>query len=107
MKFVIDQQLPAALGGWFEAKGFEAVHVRDLGMREASDRTIWQYALDQAAVIVTKDEDFALMRGRREGPQVLWLRIGNATNRVLRAHLDKVWPDVKLWLEDGEAIVEA
>lgn len=107
MKFVIDQQLPATLASWFEAKGYEAVHVRDLGLHRASDAVIWRYARDQDAVVVTKDEDFALMRGRTDGPQVLWLRVGNATNRVLRARLDKVWPDVLSWLEAGEAIVEA
>jgi len=77
-------------------------------MRQAADPLIWRYAFEHGAVIVTKDEDFAIMRARlNEGPQILWLRIGNATNRVLRAHLDRVWPTVVQWLEAGEPIVEA
>ena len=76
-------------------------------MREASDLLIWRYAAEQEAIIVTKDEDFATMRARSDdGPQVLWLRIGNATNRVLHTHLDEVWPVVLPWLEAGEPIVE-
>ena len=77
-------------------------------MREASDAAIWRYAAEHGAIIVTKDEDFAIMRTEADdGPQVLWLRIGNATNRVLRAHLDGTWPEILQWLEAGESIVEA
>jgi predicted nuclease of predicted toxin-antitoxin system len=108
VKFLIDQQLPANLAVWFDRNGHPAVHVRDLGMREASDQLIWLYAAEHDAIIVTKDEDFAIMRARAdEGPQVVWLRIGNATNRALHAHLDEVWPNVLRWLEAGEPIVEA
>jgi predicted nuclease of predicted toxin-antitoxin system len=108
VKFLIDQQLPATLAAWFDRKGFSAEHVRDLGMRDASDLVIWSYAAEQGAIIVTKDEDFATMRARADvGPQILWLRIGNATNRALHAHLDEVWPIVMQWLEAGEPTVEA
>ena len=107
MKFVIDQQLPATLARWFEDRGFEAVHVRDLGMRAAPDPAIWRYAVEHAACVVTKDEDFAIRRAQTSGPQILWLRVGNATNRVLRAHLDALWPDVVRCLENGEPVVEA
>jgi predicted nuclease of predicted toxin-antitoxin system len=108
VRFLIDQQLPATLATWFDRKGYWAAHVRDLGMRDASDLLIWRYAAEQGAIIVTKDEDFAIMRARAEvGPQVVWLRVGNATNRVLRAHLDDVWPTVLRWLEAGEPLVEA
>ena len=107
MIFVIDQQLPATLARWFEERGFEAVHVRDIGMRAAPDTEIWRYAVERQAVVVTKDEDFATRRARSDGPQILWLRVGNATNRALSAHLDAVWTDVIRWLEAGEPIVEA
>ncbi len=77
-------------------------------MREASDQVIWRYAVERGAIIVTKDEDFAVMRARADdGPQVVWLRIGNATNRALHARLDDVWPNVLRWLEAGESVVEA
>lgn len=107
MIFVIDQQLPATLAEWFEQRGHEAIHVRDVGLRDASDTAVWRYALAHDAIVVTKDKDFATRREQTHGPTVLWLRIGNATNKALRAHLDAVWPDVLRWLEDGEPIVEA
>jgi predicted nuclease of predicted toxin-antitoxin system len=76
-------------------------------MRDASDSEVWRYAIAHSAIIVTKDEDFALRRQQASGPQVLWLRIGNATNHALRAHLDAAWPVAQQWLEQGEPIVEA
>jgi len=59
MRFLVDAQLPPALARWLTAKGHEAAHVGDLGMRAASDAAIWDYALASSSAIVTKDEDFA------------------------------------------------
>jgi predicted nuclease of predicted toxin-antitoxin system len=105
--FVLDQQLPATLADWFIAKGLEAIHVRDLGMRDAPDTAIWNYALVHDGLVVTKAKDFAVRRLQMRGPRVLWLKLGNTTNAVLRAHPDRVWPDVLGWLETGESVVEA
>ncbi len=40
------------------------------------------------------------------GPTVVWLRIGNAINRVLIDRLAKSWPDVIAAISDGVAVVE-
>jgi predicted nuclease of predicted toxin-antitoxin system len=37
MRFLVDAQLPPALARWLTAKGHDAVHIADLGMRAASD----------------------------------------------------------------------
>ena len=59
MKFLVDQQLPPTLARWLVEQGYEAQHVRELGMRQAPDQQIWDHALVAGAVIVTKDRDFA------------------------------------------------
>lgn len=59
-------------------------HVNDVGLAGAEDFVIWDHALGVDAIIVTKDEDFAERTARTAvGPVIVWLRIGNATNRVL------------------------
>ena len=58
MRFVIDAQLTPALAKMLVAQGYEAVHVRDLGMRDAEDTEIWNYALEHNGIIITKDGDF-------------------------------------------------
>ena len=76
-------------------------------MALATDRAIWKYAKDHGFCIVTKDEDFVLLRtSDRQGPSVVWVRIGNAVKRVILLRLATAWPAVVAKLEQGEAVVE-
>jgi len=89
VKFLIDAQLPPALAGWLREVGHEASHVEDAGLRDAEDGAIWAHALKTGAIIVTKNEDFAARSIRTESaPMIVWLRVGNTTNRVLRLWLE-------------------
>lgn len=57
-------------------------HVRQVGLAEADDAAVWDYAKDNGLVIVSKDEDFH-QRSFLSGspPKVVWLRLGNCTTR--------------------------
>jgi predicted nuclease of predicted toxin-antitoxin system len=89
VKFLIDAQLPPALAGWLREAGHEASHVEDAGLRDAEDGAIWAHALKTGAIIVTKNEDFAARSIRTESAlMIVWLRVGNTTNRVLRLWLE-------------------
>lgn len=93
MKFLIDAQLSPSLGRFFERIGRSASHVGDLGMRNAEDRVIWDYALREAMVVVTKDEDFASGRQHVEqGPIIVWLRVGNCSTAETQARLAAAMP---------------
>lgn len=106
MKFVVDAQLPPALATWLRNKGHDAVAVREIGLREADDGTIWSYAHAQNAIVVTKDEDFGQLAAAMPEARVLWVRVGNAVNRVLLARFERSWPEILAHLEDGAQIVE-
>ncbi len=83
-RFLVDAQLPPALVRWLSGQGYEAAHVFDLGLAGADDRLIWKRAADTGAVIITKDEDFALRRTLEDiGPAVVWLRLGNTRKAAL------------------------
>lgn len=87
--------------------GHVAEHVADLGMLAATDQEIWAFAKRLKAAIVSKDEDFAILSARdRQGPQVVWVRIGNATTQDLLARLERVWGAVEQALKAGERLVE-
>jgi len=89
VKFLVDAQLPPALARWLQEAGHEAAHVEDVGLRAADDSAIWAHALQSGAIIVTKDEDFAARAAQAAtAPVVVWLRVGNTTNRVLRAWIE-------------------
>jgi len=107
MRFLVDVQLPPGLAVWLQQNGHDALSVSKVGLRDGSDSEIWDYALADRRVIVSKDEDFALRSARTDtGPQIVWLRIGNSTNRVLFAWLEPLMPGVINALESGDRLVE-
>lgn len=64
MRFVVDAQLPPALVAWLVSQGHDAVHVFELDLTRAADSTIWEHARESGAIIITKDEDFAVLVGQ-------------------------------------------
>lgn len=107
MNFVVDAQLPPSLADWLTAKGHRADHVATLLDLAATDQAIWDLARTNNRIIVTKDRDFAIWASdRRHGPQVIWLRLGNATRRSLLAWLAPKWPRVEQSLIEGVHLVE-
>ena len=107
MTFLVDAQLPLALARWLSQQGHTAQHVDDIGLREADDQEIWNQALSTGAIVVTKDEDFAERTARTtSGPVILWLRIGNATNRALMLWLIPRWAPITTLLDAGHRLIE-
>ena len=107
MRFVIDAQLPPALARLLEAHGHTAEHVADIGLRDADDSPIWTYALENQAVIVTKDEDFPhRLRQSRMAPVIVWLRIGNTSRRALLQWLDPLIPQIVQLIQNGDKLIE-
>jgi predicted nuclease of predicted toxin-antitoxin system len=107
MRFLIDDQLPVGLARWIEAQGTIAQHVSDVGLTGQVDRQIWRYAATAAAIIVTKDSDFSILRRLEpHGPAVVWLRIGNTRKAPLFAWMDVHWPMIITALQRGELLVE-
>lgn len=105
MKFIVDAQLPPGLCIWLATRGHDATHVFDLGLGGATDVAIAERAITDDAFIVSKDEDFLLLRlPDRFG--VIWLRIGNATTRNLTAWLDARWDQVEALLAANERLIE-
>ncbi|HXI24631.1 MAG TPA: DUF5615 family PIN-like protein [Pyrinomonadaceae bacterium] len=69
--------------------------VRLLGMEEASDRTIWEFAKENGFTVVSHDVDFAdLATLFGPPPKVIWLRCGNqpteAIEKRLRDHVEAI-----------------
>ena len=60
MTLWLDAQLPPALARWISEQpwGVDAVAVRELGLRDASDPEIFRQARAAGAVVMTKDRDF-------------------------------------------------
>jgi len=107
MWFIVDTNLPPVLCEWLINRGHEAVHTTSVGLATASDLAIWHYAVQNEAIIISKDEDFALLKAANpNGPKVIWIRIGNAIRRVLFTRLDEAWPSVIEMLNEGHELIE-
>jgi len=80
-----------------------SLHLRECGLRGASDVEVWQYAQSNGFAIVSKDSDFS-QRSFLLGspPKVIWLRIGNCTTARAEFVLRNVAPRVHAFLASGE-----
>ncbi|WGR67778.1 MULTISPECIES: DUF5615 family PIN-like protein [unclassified Bradyrhizobium] len=107
MLYLIDAQLPPALADAMRRAGFEAAHVVEFGMATATDGAIWNEAISRSAILVTKDRDFSLLRAaKRQGPIVLWVRVGNIDNRALVRQFLSAMPQIVEAVARGEAVIE-
>jgi predicted nuclease of predicted toxin-antitoxin system len=61
MKFLIDNALSPIIAQGLRDAGFEAIHVRDIGMHSASDSSIFKFALQNDQIIVSADTDFGTL----------------------------------------------
>jgi len=107
VKFIVDAQLPPQLAQVLRESGHDVQPVKELGLREAEDSKIWDYALVNQAGIITKDQDFAerILSGNAS-PVIVWLRIGNTSNRALCEWLLPLWPEIIDRVAAGEMLVE-
>jgi predicted nuclease of predicted toxin-antitoxin system len=58
MKLLFDQNLSPRLPRLLEDLYPDSAHIRELGMRDATDTQIWEYARANGFAIVSKDSDF-------------------------------------------------
>jgi predicted nuclease of predicted toxin-antitoxin system len=107
IKFLIDAQLPPALARFLAEKSGVAIHVTDVGAKDATDSWIWDKALSEEWVLVTKDEDFPMRAAlSKAAPVIVWIRFGNTSRKEL---LRRIEPMVDWWIEridEGERLLE-
>ena len=92
MKLLFDQNLSYRLARTLHDLFPGSLHVRDVGLKEAEDLAVWNYAKAHGFVIVSKDIDFR-QRSFVYGapPKVIGVRLGNCSTaeveRLLRRYV--------------------
>ena len=61
MKFIVDDALSPLIANGLREAGYEAIHVRDVGLQSASDLSIFQYAFKNEWILVSADADFGTL----------------------------------------------
>lgn len=102
----MDAQLPPALARRIQALGHTAEHVFDRDLTTATDDAVRTYAESIGAVIVSKDEDFAVFSLLRGGPPVVWVRLGNTRKAELLRRMEADFGSTVTALERGEGLID-
>jgi len=85
MKLLFDQNLSPRLPRLLSDLYPDSAHVREVGLRDATDTVIWIHAKQNGLVIVSKDSDFqqrSLLLGHP--PKFIWLRVGNCPVQLIQ-----------------------
>jgi predicted nuclease of predicted toxin-antitoxin system len=103
----VDAQVSPAIAAWISVNfSVPAVALRDLGLRDATDRAIFFAARSASAILLTKDSDFLrLLDELGSPPKVIWLTCGNTSNARLMQILTGTLPQA-LTLLQSEQLVE-
>lgn len=80
-----------------------SIHISIIGMGNALDIEIWQYAYDHDYMIVTKDADFSEL-GLLKGfpPKIIWIRRGNCSTQEIETILRKNYSAISALSNDQE-----
>lgn len=107
MKFLVDVQLPGTLARWLHGRDCDAIHALERDLGQADDRTLWNLAVDEERILISKDEDFFILATRpKDSGRLLWLRIGNCRTRDLLTLLNQRWAAIERAFAEGQRIVE-
>lgn len=104
MKLLIDQNLSHKLIARLADLYPDSEHVRNVGLKEADDGNLWEYAKREQFVLVTKDEDFharSMLHG--PPPKVLWIRSGNCSTDLVETLLRKNLAEIEKFGDSPDA----
>ncbi|MEM9896280.1 MAG: DUF5615 family PIN-like protein [Bacteroidota bacterium] len=108
MRFLIDNALSPLIADVLNKEGYVAIHVRDIGMTDAKDEHIFQYASKHNHIIVSADTDFGyiLANLKTTKPSVILFRKGVEVQpkmqiQLLLNNMDKV----SNYLQNGTLVI--
>lgn len=103
---LLDQGLPYGAAELLRLRGCDAVHVRDIGMRDATDPDILRRATAEQRICVTLDKDFheALARSHAVFPSVILLRWQNLRSEGAAQVIESTLARYDAELSSGVAI---
>ena len=96
MKLLFDQNLSPSLSGLLAEIYPGSVHIREIGMRDATDSEIWEYAKTNGFAIVSKDSDFQARSLLYGSPQNLsGYESGIVQSKPSRNYFERIRPPFK------------
>jgi predicted nuclease of predicted toxin-antitoxin system len=84
VKLLLDENLSDRIVSQIADLFAGSTHIKAVGLREADDRVVWEWAKQNGFTITSKDADFhqrAIVFGHP--PKFIWLRIGNCQKSLI------------------------
>ncbi len=111
LEFWIDNNLPPQMAKWLKDDfNVSAKSFYDLNLQATDDKVIFEIAANKlnTIIITTKDIDFVkLSKVRISLPKILYLNVGNISNRKLKQLIYKSFKQVLvMFLETDEFLIE-
>ena len=107
MKLLFDQNISFRLVKKLKDVFFNAKQVRELGLENATDSEIFDYAKKNDYSIVTFDSDFCdlnIIKGFP--PKIIWIRTGNTTIKNLELIIRGKSDTIKSFLKEDYGCLE-
>ena len=104
MRLLFDQNLSPRLAVLLADLHPGSTHVRNEGLQSADDDVVWNYAMRERRVIVSKDADFhqrSFLLGHP--PKVIWIQRGNCPTDEIAGLLRQRHDDLVAFDQDETA----
>jgi len=103
MKLLFDQNISHRVVKKVIATFPNALSIKEVGLYEADDRTIWDFAKSNNFIIVTQDDDFNnFVNVWGFPPKVIWIKTGNLSNATLVSILITRKNEIQQFIDNQE-----
>jgi predicted nuclease of predicted toxin-antitoxin system len=105
MRLLFDQNISYRITKILSKSFPEVKHVSHVGLEDATDTEIWEFARSNDFSIVTFDSDYydlSIIKGCP--PKIIWLRTGNTATKEIAEKLEAEIDLIKLFLTDTSYI---
>ena len=106
IRILLDQGLPRGTSQILCREQWDVVHTGDIGLAQASDREIIDFAQREDRIIITLDADFhaILAVENASSPSVIRIRQEGLKAVQLSDLIKSIWPTVQSQLEAGALV---
>ena len=103
---LLDQGLPRTTVSHLQEEGWDVLHVGDIGLSQAKDTELLEYARKYSRVIVTLDSDFHayLAVTNAQFPSVVRIRIEGLKGLDVAQLIRKISPRIEAFIEQGAMV---
>ena len=104
MKLLFDENLSPSLAERLANVFPSSTHVRNVRLKSASDLEVWDFAIENDFVIVSKDSDLhdrSLLYGFP--PRIIWIRLGKCSTNDVETLVRNEFDRIKIFITDEVA----